>query len=456
MQTVTVMKFELSQEFLDQLIQEIKAKDNAKISEQIGVLHPADIADVMGNLTVEEAKYIYELLDEELAAESLMELDEEFREQMLKLFSSEEIAEQVDNLDSDDAADLLGELPEDEIDEVIAQMEDREHASEVTELLNYDEDTAGGLMQSEFMCANWNWPVDQAVVELRKQAGNVEKVYTIYIVDDEQHLKGILSLKSLLFASPKTPIKDIYKERDLHIAKTHDSSQEVVSLMEKYDLVSLPVVDRQNKLVGRITIDDVVDVIREEAEKDFQMASGISENVESSASVFKHTRSRLPWIIIGLGGGIASSQIIKGYEGQIDVNPSLAFFIPLIVATAGNVGVQSSAIIVQGLASKDFQFNGIFKQVGKESLIGLLVGFICSVIIFGVSYFLDADINLGITIGISLFLVVIVAAVLGSFIPLFLDRIKIDPALATGPFITTANDIIGLTIYFIVAYLVYL
>ncbi|MBK9192268.1 MAG: magnesium transporter [Crocinitomicaceae bacterium] len=450
------MKFELSQEFLDQLTDEIGVKNNAAISEKIGQLHPADIADVMENLSVDQAKYIYELLDEELAAESLMELDEEIREQLLKLFSPEEIAEQADNLDSDDAADLLGELPEDEIDEVIAQMEDREHASEVTELLNYDEDTAGGLMQSEFMCANWNWPVDKAVVELRKQAENVEKVYTIYIVDDEQHLKGILSLKSLLFASPETPVREIYKERDLHIAKTHDSSQEVVSLMEKYDLVSLPVVDRQNKLVGRITIDDVVDVIREEAEKDFQMASGISENVETSAGVLKHTRSRLPWLIIGLGGGIASSQIIKGYEGQIEINPSLAFFIPLIASTAGNVGVQSSAIIVQGLASKDFQFNGIFKQVGKESMIGLLVGFICSVIIFGVSYFLDADINLGITIGVSLFLVVIVAAILGAFIPLFLNRIKIDPALATGPFITTANDIIGLTIYFIVAYIVYL
>lgn len=450
------MKFELSQEFLDQLVLDIETKNNESISSQISQLHPADIADVMGNLSTDEAKYIYELLDEELAAESLMELDEEFREQLLKLFSPEEIAEQVDNLDSDDAADLLGELPEDEIDEVIAQMEDREHASEVTELLNYDEDTAGGLMQSEFMSANWNWPVDKATAELRKQVGQVGKVYSIYIVDDEQHLKGILSLKQLLFASPETPIKEIYKEKDLHIAKTHDSSQEVVQMMEKYDLVSIPVVDRQNKLVGRITIDDVVDVIREEAEKDFQMASGISENVESSAGVLRHTRSRLPWIIIGLAGGVASSQIIKGYEVQIDINPSLAFFIPLIVATAGNVGVQSSAIIVQGLATKDFQFNGILKQVTKESLIGILVGIICSIIIFGVSYFLNSDMNLGITIGISLFLVVIIAAILGAFIPLALNRLKIDPALATGPFITTANDIIGLTIYFIVAYFVYL
>ena len=449
------MKFELSQEFLDQLELDIEQKNNAQITEQISQLHPADIADVMGNLSIDHAKYIYELLDEELAAESLMELEEEYRENLLKLFSPEEIAEQADNLDTDDAADLLGELSEDEIDEVIAQMEDRAHASDIAELLNYDEDSAGGLMQSEFMAANWNWPVDKAIFELRKQTADVEKVYSIYVVDDEQELKGILSLKSLLFASPKTPIKEIYKDKDLQFAKTHDSSEDVVMMMEKYDLVSIPVIDRQNKLVGRITIDDVVDVIREEAEKDFQMASGISENVESSSSIFRHTRSRLPWILIGLAGGVASSQIIKGYEGQIEINPSLAFFIPLIVATAGNVGVQSSAIIVQGLAREDFQVTGILKQVGKEAMIGLLVGFICSGIIFGVSYFLSGDINLGITIGISLFLVVIIAAMLGAFIPLILDKVKIDPALATGPFITTANDIIGLTIYFIVAYFVY-
>lgn len=450
------MKFELSKEFLDQLELDIEQKNNASITEQISQLHPADIADVMGNLSIDHAKYIYELLDEELAAESLMELEDEFRENLLKLFSPQEIAEQADNLDTDDAADLLGELSEDEIDEVIAQMEDREHASDITELLNYDEDSAGGLMQSEFMCANWNWPVDKAIFELRKQVADVEKVYSIYVVDDEQQLKGILSLKSLLFASPETPIKEIYKDKDLQFAKTHDTSEDVVLMMEKYDLVSIPVIDRQNKLVGRITIDDVVDVIREEAEKDFQMASGISENVESSSSIFRHTRSRLPWILIGLAGGVASSQIIKGYEGQITINPSLAFFIPLIASTAGNVGVQSSAIIVQGLAREDFQVSGILKQVGKESLIGLSVGLICSAIIFGVLYLLNGDMNLGITVGISLFLVVIIAAMLGAFIPLILDRVKIDPALATGPFITTANDIIGLTIYFIVAYLVYM
>ena len=449
------MKFELTKEYLEQLKLKVERQENQAIAELLNELHPADIADILENLSRDEAKYVYELLEEEVAADALMELDDEFRESILKLFSTQEIAEQADQLDSDDAADLLGELSEKEKDEVIAQMEDQEHASEIVDLLKYDEDTAGGLMQTEFIKAREDWKVNRCVIEMRRQAEEVEKVYSIYVVDSEDRLLGILSLRRLLFASPTALIKDLYNDKNIRYVKTHDSNEDVAEVMEKYDLISIPVVDRQDKLVGRIMIDDVVDVIREEAEKDFQLASGISENVESSSSVFKNTRSRLPWILIGLAGGLMSSQIIKGYEEQVTVVPSLAFFIPLIVATAGNVGVQSSAIVVQGLASKDFQFQGIFKQVLKESFVGIIVGMICAGIIFGVSYFMDGDTQLGITLSASLFLVIILAAVLGALIPLVLDKMKIDPALATGPFITTANDILGLTIYFFVAYLIY-
>lgn len=450
------MQFELTKEILEQIREQIEQKRGEEIFATVSPLHPADIADILEHLTREQAKYVYQLLNEEVAAEALMEMEEESRESLLKIFSTQEIAEQVDQLDSDDAADLLGELDEDEIDEVIAQMEDQDHATEVVDLLRYDEDTAGGLMQSEFIRAKANWPVNRCIIELRKQVEEVEKVYSIYVVDDDNRLLGILSLKRLLFASPKTLIGDLYQAKNIKYVKTHDTSEEVAEIMEKYDLVSIPVVDRQEKLVGRITIDDVVDVIREEAEKDFQMASGISENVETTSGVLKNTRSRLPWILIGLAGGVMSAQILKGYEVQIDQLPVLAFFIPLIVATAGNVGVQSSAIIVQGLASKDFQFQGLFKQIWKETLVGLLVGLICSAIIFGFIQLMGEGMLLGITISLSLFLVVIIAAVLGALIPLLLDKLKIDPALATGPFITTANDIIGLTIYFFIAYMIYL
>lgn len=449
------MEFELTKEFLDQLKGKINDRRDEAIFQDLAELHPADIGDILQNLDIKDAKYAYELLEDELAADAIMELDEEFRENLLKLLSPEEIAEKVEILDTDDAADLLGDLSEDKVDEVISRIEDKEHASDVSDLLRYDEDTAGGLMQTEFIRAKENWPVNRCIVELRRQVENVEKVYSIYVVADDGTLLGILSLKSLLFASPKTLIKDLYHERKLHCVKTHDAQEKVAEIMEKYDLVSIPVVDRQEKLVGRITIDDVVDVIKEEAEKDYQLASGISENVEPTTTVLKSTRSRLPWIIIGLAGGVMSSQIISVYEYQIEVIPALAFFIPLIVATAGNVGVQSSAIVVQGLASGDFQFQSILKQIGKETMVGIVVGAICSLLIFGFNFAVGGDLSLGLTLCISLFVVVVVAAILGAWIPLVLDRMKIDPALATGPFITTANDILGLTIYFFVAYFMY-
>ena len=449
------MKFELTKQYLEELQGQIETGQIDLILEFINPLHPADIADVLENLEPSLAKSIYELLDDEKAAEALMELDDDYRQEFLKLFSSLEIAEQVDQLNTDDAADLLGELEDSDQAEVIAQMEDQEHASEIIDLLRYDEDSAGGLMQTEYIIARENWQVRRCVVEMRRQAEEVEKVYSIYVVDSDDRLLGILSLRRLLFAEPTTLIGEIYKNERIHYVKTNDTKARVAEIMEKYDLVAIPVVDFQNKLVGRITIDDVVDVIREEAERDFQMASGISENVESNSSILKNTRSRLPWILIGLAGGILSSQIIRGYEGTLEIIPTLAFFIPLIASTAGNIGVQSSAIVVQGLASNDFQMKGILRRVGKEALVGMVVGLICAIIIYIVGYFFSDDIRLAVTLALSLFLVALFAAALGTFIPLALDRIKIDPALATGPFITTANDIIGLSIYFVVAYLVY-
>jgi magnesium transporter len=447
---------ELTKEFFERLELMVEKQDSVALKKELGELHPADIADILESFSIAEAKFIFDHLDNEITAEVLIEFEDDYREKFVKLLSTQDLIGQISNLETDDAADILGELDDVEKDEIISQLEDQEHADEITDLLKYDEDSAGGLMHKEFFQARSSWAVNRCVIELRRQTEDVERVYSIYVVDEHEKLLGILSLKRLLFADPKQLIDDIYKHEKVHSVKTHETAENVASIMEKYDLVSLPVLDRQDKLVGRITIDDVVDVIKEEAEKDFQMASGISENLETTSTVLKNTRSRLPWILIGLAGGVAASQIIKGYEGQINVNPALAFFIPLIVATAGNVGVQSSAIIVQGLASKDYQFQGIFKKVGKETLVGILVGLICSIIIFSINYLFSDDLLLGITISISLFLVVVIAAILGSLVPLLLDRVKIDPALATGPFITTANDIIGLTIYFAVAYFVYI
>lgn len=414
----------------------------------------ADIASVIDELDNQSANFIYKLLDEERQADVLIELDEDIREDLLKTFSTKEIARQLENLDSDDAADVIAELPKDKVEEVISHITDDEAAEDIVDLLNYDEDSAGGLMQKEFIKAKLDWPVNRCVVELRRQAENVEKVFTIYVVDNDDRLVGFLSLKSLLFASPNTKISDLFQDRNMISVKTNDDSEEVAKIMEKYDLVSVPVVDLQNKLVGRITIDDVVDVIKEEADKDFQMASGISEMVEASDSIWRISRARMPWLLIGMLGGILGAQVISGFEGGISEVPKLAFFIPLITAMGGNVGVQSSAIVVQSLAKGNDQFGSILKKILKESLVGIVNGLVLSIIIYGIGHAFESPV-LGIVVSLSLFTVMLFAAIFGTLIPLLLDKYNIDPALATGPFITTLNDVLGLFIYLTIGVLLY-
>lgn len=448
------MRFELTKDFIELLRDAIQHEDVVWIEQNILELHFADIAEIIDRLSNEEARYIYFQLDEDLQADVLMELEEDVRDRFLSSLSSKEIADQLENLDSDDAADILGEFSDEQVQEVISQMEDDEAAEDIVDLLNYDEDTAGGLMQKEFIKAKVDWPVNRALVELRRQAEDVEQVFTIYVVDDLNKLVGVLSLKRLLFASPKTKIADLYHGKNIIAAKTSDDAEDVAKLMEKYDLVSIPVVDLQNKLVGRITIDDVVDIIKEEADKDFQMASGISEKIESSSSVWKMSRARLPWLIIGMFGGILSAQVISGFELEIGKVPALAFFIPLITAMGGNVGVQSSAIVVQSLAKGNDLFGTIFKKLGKEALVALLNGLFLSGLIYAAG-FIFGDTDLAIVVSISLFTVIIFAAIFGTLIPLILDKYKIDPALATGPFVTTTNDVLGLFIYFTIGMLIY-
>jgi magnesium transporter len=438
------MQFELTKDFLETLRIAANGNDEAWVDEFVTPLHHADIAELLDELNVEQSRFIYYRLEEEKQADVLMDLEEEVRDRFVKSLSSKEIAEQLDNLDSDDAVDILEDLSEKEIKEVIAQMEDDEAIEDIVELLNYDEDTAGGLMQKEFIQANLEWPVDRCLVELRRQAEDVEQIYTIYVVDNLNRLVGLLSLKRLLFATPKTPISSLLHEKNIISVSTSDSHEFVAQRMEKYDLVSIPVVDLQNKLVGRITIDDVVDVIKDEADRDFQLAAGLSEKVEDSTSVFRMSRARLPWLLIGMIGGVLGAQVISSFKGDFMKIPVLAFFIPLITAMGGNVGVQSSAIVVQSLAKGNHQFGGTLAKLRKEFLVALLNGTLCA-----------ADLTLGFVVSISLFTVIIFAAIFGTFIPLVLNNYKIDPALATGPFVTTLNDVLGLFIYFTVGGLLY-
>ena len=449
------MQFELTKEYLEQLNIAVESKIEAKILELIDGLHAVDIAEILDEQSTKEAKAFYALLPEELVADALVELDEDTREKFLEEISSEEIAEKIiDNLDSDDAADVIGELSEEKQDEVISHIEDIEQAGDIIDLLNYDEDTAGGLMAKELVKVKIDWDVATCIKEIREQAEEVEKLYTVYVVDENDILQGRISLKKLLLAPENKKVKDVYND-EVILVQVDIESEEVAQIMDKYDLVVIPVIDEIGRLLGRITIDDVVDVIREEAEKDYQMASGISENVESSDSTWSHTRARLPWLLIGLFGGILGAQVIEAYEDQIRIHAGMALFIPLIAAMAGNVGVQSSAIVVQGLANNSLGLDGLGKRLFKELLVGLINGAVLGSLIFGYNFFFSDDLTLTFIVSTSLIVVIVFAAIFGTFVPLMLDKYKIDPALATGPFITTVNDVFGLFLYFFIGYLMY-
>ena len=400
-------------------------------------------------LTMDEATYLFLLLDPQKASDILVELEEDDREKFLDALPSEVIASQfIDHMDSDDAADVIGDLAEDKKQEVLLHIDDVEQAGDIVDLLSYDEDTAGGLMAKELIRVNENWGVATCIREMRKQAEDLDEIYYIYVVSDENVLLGILSLKALLLASASTRVKDIY-EAEVRSVQTDTDSEEVAQIMEKYDLIVLPVTDSIGRLMGRITIDDVVDVIRDEAERDYQLASGITADVETTDSPARLSRARLPWLIIGLMGGIVVAAVIGRFEEDIKINPEMAFFIPLIAAMAGNVGIQSSAIIVQGIASNSLGLESTYRKLVKELVVALLNGIILAGILFLYNYFISKNLALTFTVSSSLFVVIIFAAVFGTMIPLLLHRLKIDPALATGPFITTMNDIMGLFIYFL-------
>ena len=443
------MKFELTKEFLQEIIDKIDRKEFELIKTELSELHNVDIAELIEELDEEYGKILFELFEDETSAEILIELDEENRESVLEDLSSREIAEElIENLDSDDAADIIADLPSDKKVEVLSHIEDIEHASDIVDLLSYPENTAGGLMAKELIKVNEKWAVLRCVREMRKQAEEVDKVYTIYVVDDDDVLLGTLSLKKLLLTPEKTFITNIYNEKVFSV-KANSDDEEVANIMEKYDLVVLPVVDDLNRLIGRITIDDVVDVMKEEAMEDYNKASGISEQVDASDNILTLTRARLPWLLIGLMGGIMGAEVIGIFD--IENNIELAFFTPLIAAMGGNVGVQSAAIIVQGLASNNLGMDSLAQRLMKELGVALLNGIICSGLIMIITSLIGYPSSISFTVSISLMAVIIFAALFGTFIPLALDKYKIDPALATGPFITTMNDVIGLFIYFSIA-----
>jgi magnesium transporter len=446
------MEFKISKVLIAELEQLIQSKNDTQLEVLLNDMHHADIAEILDELDFDEATYIFKVLDSEKTAEILLELEDDLRENILNRLSPKEIAEELDELETNDAADIIAELSKSRKEEVISELQDLEHAKDIVDLLRYDEDTAGGLMGKELVKVNENWNVLTCVKEMRIQAENVSRVHSIYVVDDENRLKGRLSLKDLLTTSTKTPINDIYI-RKLNYVTVETQDVEVARIMQKYDLEAIPVVDEMGRLVGRITIDDIIDVIKDEADKDYQMAAGITNDVESSDTVLELIKARLPWLLIGMVIEIIASLVLESNQTSVQQYYTLIIFVPLLSATAGNIGVQASAIVVQGLA------NGTLKEYSRQYLtkelsVALISGTIISLFLFLYHSLMYQQFLVGFAISISMVVVIVFAATLGTIVPLFLHKNKIDPAIATGPFITTTNDVFGIIIYFGIARLI--
>lgn len=446
------MEFELTQEYLDKLKDAVASRDNAFILGSMAEMHAADISAVLRELDTEDAKFVLDSLDKELGAEILRDLDGDIRKRFLKNFSPEEIARYFKYIDSDDAVDILNEQPIQTREEVVALIRNKEKANHIRELLHYEEDCAGGLMQKELVKANLNWTVTQCIDEIRRQSKKVEKVFSVYVVDDNDKLLGIVSLKKMLLAEDNTLIADIY-DPDILSVESYREAEEVAQIMERYDFEAIPVVNVHGKLLGRITIDDIVDVIKEEAKADMQAMAGISESTEEDANVWRMSWARLPWLLIGMSGGIAGARFLGLFEEVISLIPAMAFFIPLITATGGNVGIQSSSVAVQMLANKSSINNFNVQKLFKGFLVAIINGVAISSLVFGFNIFIGEKNEIAIIVSIALFSVVILSSFMGTITPLILDRMGFNPALAAGPFITTANDLLGLGVYFFVAHL---
>jgi magnesium transporter len=447
-----MIPFKLTEELVDEIEQLIESQADAALNSLLEDVHYADIAEIINELNEDEATYLIKLLDSDKTSDVLTELNEDVREAILGNMSSKEIAGELGELDTDDAADIIGELPQEIVQQVISEIEDREHAKDIVDLLRYDENSAGGLMAKELVKVLDSWNVLACVKEMREQAENVTRVHSIYVVNEEDMLMGRLSLKDLLTAKSTSKIKDVYIPK-VDSVNVNEKPEEVAKIMSKYDLEAIPVVDEIGRLVGRITIDDIVDVIREEADKDYQMAAGISQDVEADDSIWELTRARLPWLILGLFGGAGAAVIMGGFEEMFRQYTILFLFTPLIAAMAGNVGVQSSAIIVQGLANDDIK-GSIGSRLIKEMLLALLNGVILAALLLLFTWIWKGDFITALAISLSLIAVIVVAGFIGTFTPLFLHKRGIDPAIATGPFITTSNDIFGILIYFMIAKMV--
>ena len=411
-------------------------------------MHPADIAELCNDLTLEEARFLYRQLDDERAADVLVEMDEDARKEFLELLPSEIIAKRfVDYMDTDDAVELMRDLDEDKQEEILSHIEDIEQAGDIVDLLKYDENTAGGIMGTEMVLVNENWSMPECLKEMRLQAEELDDIYYIYVIDDDERLRGIFPLKKMITSPSVSKVKHVM-QKDPIAVHVDTPIEEVVQTIEKYDLVAIPVIDSIGRLMGQITVDDVMDEAREQSERDYQLASGLSQDVETDDNVLRQTTARLPWLLIGMLGGIGNSMILGNFDSTFARFPEMALYIPLIGGTGGNVGTQSSAIVVQGLANSSLDSRNTLKQVAKEAVVALINATIISLLVYTYNFIrFGATATVTYSVSLSLFAVVMFASIFGTLVPMTLERFKIDPAIATGPFISITNDIIGMMLY---------
>ena len=448
------MEFEFSKEFLERFKLALTDRDDVYIQDSLEGVRSADICEILTEIAIEESKYVFDMLSSDIAADVLVELEEDFRVDFMEYFSINELANFIEILDSDDGADLLNEMSSQRREEILEQIKNEEKAGHLLDLIRYDEDVAGGLMAKELVKARENWTVKRCIEEIKIQAENVEKIYSVYVVDQQDRLKGRVSLKRILLADDDKKVAEIFEENIISVGIFLEA-QEVANIMQKYDLDAVPVVNVRGKLVGRITIDDVVDVITESAEEERQLMSGVTSDIEEDDGVWVISKARLPWLVIGMTGGLIAAQIADYYSGTLNVIARLSLFIPLIMATGGNVGIQSSAIVIQSLAGKNGFNDTLGNRLLKVFYVAMVNGSILSLMVFGAIMLLFKDQLLAITASIALLNVVLLASFMGTITPLLLDRFGINPAIASGPFITTANDLLGLTVYFSIAVFLY-
>ena len=439
---------EMDEEYIDNVKNLIEQKDAENVKALLIDLHPADIAELCNDLSPEEARFVYRLLDNETAADVLMEMDEDVRKEFLEILPSETIAKRfVDYMDTDDAVDLMRELDEEKQEEILSHIEDIEQAGDIVDLLKYDEDTAGGLMGTEMVVVNENWSMPECLKEMRQQAEQLDEIYYVYVIDDENRLQGVFPLKKMITSPSVSKVKHVMRKDPISV-RVDTSVDDVVQTIEKYDLVAVPVIDSIGRLVGQITVDDVMDEVREQSERDYQLASGLSQDVETDDNVMRQTSARLPWLIIGMLGGIGNSMILGNFDATFAAHPEMALYIPLIGGTGGNVGTQSSAIIRTGPCQQLAGCKDTFKQITKESVVALINATIISLLVYIYNFVrFGATATVTYSVSISLFAVVMFASIFGTLVPMTLEKLKVDPAIATGPFIAITNDIIGMMLY---------